>query len=112
MKALVTGGLGFVGSNLVDELVDLNYDVLVVDDLSSGKEEYKNPKAEYIIADFKEYLSTPDNTIDVVFHLAAEARIQPSFDDPLYTCFNNAYGTSVVCEFVRNSKCMLVYAGS
>jgi UDP-glucose 4-epimerase len=112
MKALVTGGLGFVGSNLVDELVDLNYDVLVVDDLSSGKEEYKNPKAEYIIADFKEYMSTPDNTIDVVFHLAAEARIQPSFDDPLYTCFNNAYGTSVVCEFVRNSKCMLVYAGS
>ena len=69
MKALVTGGLGFVGSNLVDRLINSGWQVLVVDDLSSGKEEYKNPEAEYVIDDFKYTLQEPDESIDVVFHL-------------------------------------------
>ena len=81
MKALVTGGCGFIGSNLVDKLIDLNYEVIVIDDLSSGKKEYCNSKAKYIFDDFKVKLL--ENTvalkeIDVIFHLAAEARIQPS----------------------------------
>ncbi len=111
-KALVTGGLGFVGSNLVDRLINLGWQVHVVDDLSSGKEEHKNPKATYTIADFKDYLKTPDSSIDVVFHLGAEARIQPSFEMPLYTCKNNSYGSAVVAEFARLSGCKVVYAGS
>ena len=45
-KVIVTGGLGFIGSNLVDKLIQLGYDVIAVDDLSYGKEEYKNPLAE------------------------------------------------------------------
>ena len=112
MKALVTGGLGFVGSNLVDRLVNLGWEVTVIDDLSSGKEEYKNQSAEYIIDDFKYALQQPDESIDVVFHLAAEARIQPSFEDPLHTCHNNSYGSAVVAEFARLSDCKVVYAGS
>ena len=112
MKALVTGGLGFVGSNLVDKLIDLGYQVTVVDDLSSGKQEFKNSKAEYIIDDFKEFLKLPDKSVDVVFHLAAEARIQPSFEMPLYTCENNSYGSAVVAEFARQSNAKVVYAGS
>ena len=111
-KALVTGGLGFVGSNLVDRLINLGWQVHVVDDLSSGKEEHKNSKATYTIADFKNYLKTPDASVDVVFHLGAEARIQPSFEMPLYTCENNSYGSAVVAEFARLSKCKVVYAGS
>ena len=111
-KALVTGGLGFVGSNLVDRLIDLGWQVHVVDDLSSGYEEHKNSKATYTIADFKDYLKTPDTSVDVVFHLGAEARIQPSFEMPLYTCENNSYGSAVVAEFARLSKCKVVYAGS
>ena len=47
-KVLVTGGCGFVGSNLVDLLIDDGYDVTVVDDLSFGKKEHCNPKAKYI----------------------------------------------------------------
>ena len=112
MKALVTGGLGFVGSNLVDRLINSGWQVLVVDDLSSGKEEHKNPEAEYVIDDFKYTLQEPDESIDVVFHLAAEARIQQSFEDPLYTCHNNSYGSAVVAEFARRSGAKVVYAGS
>jgi len=112
MKALVTGGLGFVGSNLVDKLIDLGYQVTVVDDLSSGKKEFKNSKAEYVIDDFKEFLKIPDKSVDVVFHLAAEARIQPSFEMPLYTCENNSYGSAIVAEFARQSNAKVVYAGS
>jgi len=112
MKALVTGGLGFVGSNLVDKLIDLGYQVTVVDDLSSGKKEFKNSKAEYVIDDFKEFLKIPDKSVDVVFHLAAEARIQPSFEMPLYTCENNSYGSAIVAEFARLSNAKVVYAGS
>ena len=111
-KALVTGGLGFIGSNLVDRLINLGWAVHVVDDLSSGKIEHKNPAATYTVADFKEYLRVADSTFDVVFHLAAEARIQPSFEDPLYTCHNNSHGSAVVAEFARLSNCKVVYAGS
>ena len=112
MKALVTGGLGFIGSNLVDKLTDQGYEVVVVDDLSSGKLEFKNQGATYVMKDFKEYLRSPYPIGDVVFHLAAEARIQPSFEMPLYTCENISYGSAIVAEFARQSNCKVVYAGS
>ena len=110
-KALVTGGLGFIGSNL-DKLVKMGIEVVVVDDMSSGKIEFKNDRAQYIFEDFKKYLLSSDQSIDVVFHLAAEARIQPSFEMPLYTCHNNSYGSAVVADFAKNSDCKVVYAGS
>ena len=50
---LVTGGCGFIGSNLVDKLINLGYEVIVVDDLSSGKKEFMNSDAKYIFKDFK-----------------------------------------------------------
>tara|TARA_R100000900_G_scaffold71122_2_gene56229 strand:+ start:8227 stop:9084 length:858 start_codon:yes stop_codon:yes gene_type:complete len=114
-KVIVTGGCGFVGSNLVDLLIEQSYEVIVIDDLSYGKKENCNPSAKYIFDDFKKYLSTPSiglEGVEVIFHIAAEARIQPSFDDPLYTCENNSYGTAVVCEYARKNNCMVVYAGS
>jgi len=115
VKALVTGGCGFIGSNLVDKLIGLEYEVIVIDDLSSGKKEYINAAAKYIFKDFKSCLLENNlelKGIDVVFHLAAESRIQPSFEDPLYTCHNNSYGSVVVAEFARKNNCKVVYAGS
>lgn len=118
MKALVTGGLGFIGSNLVDMLKDKKYDVVVLDDLSSGKEEHMRDDTEYVFGDIKYALSDKVTVekyfknIDIIFHLAAESRIQPSFDMPLYTCHNNAYGTAVVADFARENNCKVVYAGS
>lgn len=110
---LVTGGCGFIGSNLVDLLIELNYDVVVIDDLSAGKLENCNSKAEYVFDDFKNVLLKNDfQGIDTVFHLAAQARIQPSFADPFHTCKNNGFGTSVVAEFARRTGSKVVYSGS
>ena len=91
------------------------FEVIVVDDLSSGKKEFINDKAKYIFKDFKTCLLENNlglKNIDVVFHLAAESRIQPSFEMPLYTCHNNSYGSAVVAEFARKEGCKVVYAGS
>jgi len=114
-NALVTGGLGFVGSNLVDRLLELGeYNVIVIDDLSSGKKEYGRDEVTYYYDDFKELLKSDslEEKVDIIFHVAAEARIQPSFEDPLYTCENNSYGTAIVCEYARRNGCKVVYAGS
>ena len=110
---LVTGGCGFIGSNLVDMLVEQGHNVIVVDDLSSGKKEYCRQDVKYYFEDFKTLLTMElKEDIDIIFHLAAQARIQPSFKDPLYVCRNNGYGTAVVCEYARLNNCMVVYAGS
>lgn len=112
MRALVTGGCGFIGSNLVDMLLDLDYEVVVIDDLSSGKKDYCRKGVKYYFNDFKEVLMGNIGELDVIFHLAAESRIQPSFEDPLYTCKNNSYGTAVVCEHAKKTGAKVVYAGS
>mgnify|MGYP001226024879 CR=1 FL=1 len=112
---MVTGGCGFIGSNLVDKLIFLGHNVIVIDDLSSGKKEYCNNSAKYIFSDFKKVL-LEDNLglkdIDIIFHLAAESRIQPTFLDPLCACNNNSYGTSIVAEFARKNNSKVIYAGS
>jgi len=113
--ALVTGGCGFIGSNLVDLLRDREYDVIVVDNLSSGKKEHCRDDVEYHFHDFQDLLTSGAflaQKIDVIFHLAAEARIQPSFENPLYTCENNSLGTAIICEYARTHGCKVVYAGS
>ena len=86
-KVLVTGGAGFIGSNLVDSLIKRGIKVVVVDNLSTGKLENVNQKAEFLNrdlcfidqAEFVELLSE----VDVIFHLAALARVQPSIEDPI-----------------------------
>ena len=84
MKIVVTGALGFVGSNLVDSLISLGHDVKGIDNLSSSSSTLGNGNrdATYEIGDFMDS-KTLDEEFDVVYHLAADARIQPSFDKPL-----------------------------
>ena len=106
MKALVTGGCGFIGSHIVDKLVDLGHEVLVIDDLSApqNSEFYFNPNAKYI----KKDISTEDclqffHKVDCVFHLAARSRIQPTISSP-NECFTvNAIGTQRLLEWCRIS---------
>tara|TARA_R110002051_G_scaffold287712_2_gene350468 strand:- start:415 stop:1275 length:861 start_codon:yes stop_codon:yes gene_type:complete len=114
MSVLVTGGCGFVGSNLVDILVQQGNSVVVVDNLITGNKENCNPKAFYIFEDYREVLKSglKNYDFDVIFHLAAMPRIQPSFENPLYTFDNNASGTAVLCEFARKNDAKIVYAGS
>ena len=113
-KVLVTGGLGFVGSNLVDKLIEQGNDVLVIDNLSSdsSSEDYMNPKAAYVIGSVEDIRALiPHHLFDVIYHLAAEARIQPSFDAPAHWFWSNAMGTVEVLDYARMSGCKsFVYA--
>jgi len=107
MKALVTGGSGFIGSNLVDRLIDLNWEVVVIDNQSADCNEkfYINPKAENHKLDVCDYEFTRDlyDGVDYVFHLAAESRLQPAIENPINAVVKNAVGTCTVLQCAREA---------
>ena len=116
-KVLVTGGLGFVGSNLVDRLHSIGgYDITVIDNLSSQSSNinYKTDYAEYIIDDINnlDNIKYKDLNFDIIFHLAGLARIQPSFADPIPYFKANVLGTVSVCELAKRCNARVVYAAS
>jgi UDP-glucose 4-epimerase len=105
MKYLITGGCGFIGSNLVDFLVEKKHKVVVIDNESS-EAVYKNPKAKYYnfcITDIKNTNKIYKN-VDCIFHMAAKARIQDCIKDPLETIKTNYEGTLAVLECMKNNK--------
>lgn len=108
MKILVTGGAGFIGSNLVDELIHRNYQVDIIDDLSAGKKENLNPKAIFYQASIcdEETLESifKRNNYDFVFHLAAWARVPRSIEDPIGTHTVNVNGTLNILEMCHRYK--------
>ena len=116
MKILVTGGAGFVGTNLIKKLLSDNHRVVSLDNYSTGKKENEiNQKGvQYFDVDLREvsdysfFMDKPD----VIFHLAALARIQPSLKDPTTALNNNFLSTMNVLEFARLSNSAVVYAGS
>ena len=97
MKYVVTGGAGFIGSNLVDELIKNGHDVHIIDNFSSGKKENCNSKATVHCLDISKSknlkkISKVLNGCDAVFHCAASARVQPSIADPINYEKNNTIG--------------------
>ena len=97
MKYVVTGGAGFIGSNLVDELVSKSHEVHVIDNFISGKKENCNKDAKYHEIDIADEanLSIIENVLDkcdTVFHCAALARVQPSILNPIKYELNNTIG--------------------
>jgi len=96
-KALVTGGAGFVGSNLVDKLIDMDVEVVILDNLSTGNINNVNKKADFIYCDISvphiDFLVEKMEGVDVVFHTAASARVQPSIEDPISFNEANVNGT-------------------
>jgi UDP-glucose 4-epimerase len=108
MKALVTGGAGFIGSNLVDKLINMNWEVVVIDNESAECNEkfYWNPKADNHKLDICDYEFTRDlyNDVDYVFHLAAESRLQPAIKNPINAVTKNAVGTCTVLQCAREAN--------
>ena len=115
---IVTGGAGFIGSHLVDRLVLAGRKVFVIDDLSTGLASNVNGKAfvKYKPIQHIQFMGQPYldqlGRVEVIFHLAADARIQPSFQHPAHTYDVNSSGTIQVLEFARKLGAKVVYAGS
>ena len=118
MKYIVTGGAGFIGSNLVDLLIEEGHEVYVIDNFSSGKKENCNEKAQYFELD----ISDSNNYEDLknillgsvgVFHLAALPRVQESIDNPLHFEKNNTLSTINILKACADSNVKrLVYSAS
>lgn len=117
IKALVSGCAGFIGSNLVDELIAQGYEVFGVDNFSTGKAENINPKCRFTELDLCDRSTLEDYVSRIrpeyVFHLAALACIQPSIEDPIKWNDNNANATLNLlwaCKEAGVKK--VVYSGS
>ena len=105
MRALVTGGAGFIGSNIVDELLNRGYEVVVIDNESADENDrfYWNNEAEnyrYNICDYDK-IEPLFKGVDYVFHLAAQSRIQPAIKNPVYTVKVNCEGTANILQASR-----------
>ena len=125
MKMLVTGGVGFVGTNLIKRLLKDGHDVVSIDNYSTGKKENHQEGCQYFNVDICSVIdySTTRNSdqyplkffqekTDVIYHMAALARIQPSLEKPHPTLVNNFLSTLNVLEYAKNNNIRVVYAGS
>jgi len=112
LQYLVTGGAGFVGTNLIKKLLDEGHRVVSVDNYSTGLRENEQKGCQYFDIDICKVKDYPIDKPDVIFHLAALPRIQPSFEYPLSTFDANVKGTINVLEWARKKNCPVVYAGS
>jgi UDP-glucose 4-epimerase len=116
MNIMVTGGAGFVGTNLIKRLLKDGHKVVSLDNYSTGKKENEQKGCTYYdcdirdVVDFSYFMEKPD----VIYHLAAIARIQPSFKNPAPTLEVGILGTMNILEWVREleNKPRMIFAGS
>ena len=101
MKILVTGGAGFIGSHLVDQLIKEDHKVVVIDNLSTGKKENLNPKAKFYkidICDEKISQIFKKEKPEAVFHYAAQINVRKSVENPIEDAKVNILGTLNILE--------------
>ena len=97
MKILLTGGAGFIGSHVTDELIAKGNDVVIIDNLSTGFEYNINPKAKFVktdITDFKKIENIfAEESPEIIYHFAAQIDVRKSVSDPLFDAETNIMGT-------------------
>ena len=111
-KILVTGGAGFIGTNLIKELKNQDYDVVSIDNYSTGSIDNHIKGVNYIDSDIEGISKISKSEFDLCFHLAAQSRVQPSFDDPEESIRVNINGTMKVMEWAKKYNVKVIYAGS
>jgi UDP-glucose 4-epimerase len=114
VRAVVTGGAGFIGSHVVDALVARGDEVAVVDSLVHGKRENVPPGAELHVHDIREPLEDVFDACrpDVVFHLAAQADVRVSVEHPLMDADVNVLGTIRVLEAARRHSAQVIFSST
>ena len=108
---LVTGGAGFIGTNLIKTLIKDNYYITSIDNYSTGSKENEIEGVKYIDSDI-ELIDQLESKFDLCFHLAAQSRVQPSFEDPQESTRVNVNGTMKVMEWAKKQSVKVIYAGS
>jgi len=114
-KIIVTGGAGFIGSHLVDKLTELGHNVIVIDNLSTGKIENLNLNAHFLEEDILFWNLKPPKIsgVDYIFHLAAIPRVFYSVENPLETHYTNVNGTlNVLLWAYKNNVKKVIFASS
>ena len=109
VRAIVTGGAGFIGSHVVDALLARGDEVTVVDDLSTGRRDYVDPSARLVEHDIREPF---DLAADVVFHLAAQADVGTSVERPIFDAEVNILGTLNTLEAARGTGAAFVFTST
>ena len=112
-KILVTGGVGFIGTNLIKRLLSEGHEVHSIDNYSTGNKENEQEGCTYhnLNINHKEIPEIADS-FDVIFHIAALARIQPSLIRPQETIEANVNGTLNILELARKNNTPVIFAGS
>lgn len=112
-RILVTGGAGFVGTNLIKRLLKEGHQVVSIDNYSTGTTQNHQVGAEYYVGDCSEITDYSEyGEFNVVYHLAALARIQPSFQNPIGYFHDNAVATFNIAMYCANNNIPLQFAGS
>jgi len=115
MNILVTGGAGFIGTNLIKRLLDNGHYVVSIDNYNTGLKINHQSGAVYVDADIRNLEEHSDafwQKFDVVYHLAAIARIQPSFSQPIEYFDTNAMATMKLAKICVDCNIPIIYAGS
>ena len=111
-RILVTGGAGFIGTNLIKELKNQDCDVISIDNYSTGSRDNELSSVTYVKADIESIDQFNTQNFDYCFHLAAQSRVQPSFEDPEESLRVNVQGTLKVMEWAKKNNVKVLYAGS
>ena len=115
MRIIITGGAGFIGTNLCKKSLELGHKVTSIDNYSTGKKENHIEGVRYENFDIRnvyDYKWVYNEHPDIIFHMAAIARIQPSFEQPKKYFTTNANGTLEIVDYCAKNNVPLIYAGS